>query len=509
MNPVDVQIRIIEPSGGAIRGTVVFSSGSSGTGFYEGNSGPLFQSLTAIGFRVVDRAWAGPSGWVTSEGGFRKQSCRYATLLTWIRDRIHTQGKFVVSGNSGGSAEIGYALTTWQRGDIIDLAVPTSGPPISRLDYGCTNPPPSEWLTLCTGILPPGSLECTPICSYGAGRGVCNQASSAPTLEILRNDSVVHPDAVLNYSKTRVHFLYGKRDCGESVPQGLTWATNVTSQKVIEFVPNTPHVMASTAEGRAAIVNAIDLGTKQTAASVSTVSAASFAGSPLAAEAIVSAFGASLATATQSATVSPLPTTLAGTTVKVRDGAGSERLAPLFFVSSTQINYQIPAGTTTGSATITVTSGDGAVSSGATQIAAVAPGLFTANASGQGVAAAVALRIKADGTQSYEPVARFDQAQNKFVPIPIDLGPDLGSASDQVFLILFGTGIRLRSSLSAVSVNLGGVDAQATFAGALNGFVGLDQVNARLPRSLVGRGEVDVTLSADGQAANTVKVSIK
>ncbi|MCI0363864.1 MAG: hypothetical protein L0219_08285, partial [Phycisphaerales bacterium] len=359
INPVDVQIRIMEPSGVAIRGTVVFSSGASGTGFYEGNSSSLFQSVTAMGFRVVDRAWAGPNGWTTSEGGMRKQACRYATLLTWLRDRIHIQGKFVVSGNSGGSAEIGYALTTWQRGDIIDLAIPTSGPAVARLDYACGNPPPHEWPALCTSILPPGALECAPSCSLGAGRGVCNQASSAPTLEILRNDSVVHPEAVLNYPKTRVHFLYGKRDCGESVPQGLTWSTNVTSQKVIEFVPNTPHVMASTVEGRAAIVNAIDLGTKQTAASVSTVSAASFRGSPLAAEAIVSAFGASLATATQSATVSPLPTTLAGTTVNVRDGAGTERLSPLFFVSPTQINYQIPAGTPTGGATITVTSGDG------------------------------------------------------------------------------------------------------------------------------------------------------
>ncbi|HKQ77006.1 MAG TPA: hypothetical protein VJ810_25145 [Blastocatellia bacterium] len=91
----------------------------------------------------------------------------------------------------------------------------------------------------------------------------------------------------------------------------------------------------------------------------------------------------------------------------------------------------------------------------------------------------------------------------------MDLGPDLGNASNQVFLILFGTGIRLRSSLSIVSVKLGGADAQATFAGALNGFVGLDQVNTRLSRSLIGRGEVDVALIVDGNPANTITASIK
>lgn len=53
------------------------------------------------------------------------------------------------------------------------------------------------------------------------------------------------------------------------------------------------------------------------------------------------------------------------------------------------------------------------------------------------------------------------------------------------------------------------MDAQVMFAGAQEGFVGLDQINARLSRSLIGRGEADVLLTADGQAANTVKVSVK
>ena len=238
---------------------------------------------------------------------------------------------------------------------------------------------------------------------------------------------------------------------------------------------------------------------------VTTVSAASFNGATLASEAIVAAFGSGLATATASATTAPLPTALAGTNVKVRDSTGAERLAPLFFVSPTQVNYQIPAGVAPGPATITITSSDGAVSSGATQIAPVAPGLFSANASGQGAPAATALRVKADGSQSFEPVAQFDPAQNKFVAIPLDLGPE----TDQVFLILFGTGIRNRSTLSAVSAKFGGVDGQVTFADAQGGFVGLDQVNLRLSRSLIGRGEVDVALIVDGQAANPVRIVIR
>src|SRR5262249_26319047 len=153
-----------------------------------------------------------------------------------------------------------------------------------------------------------------------------------------------------------------------------------------------------------------------------------------------------------------------------------------------------------GPSTVTITDAKGGVAAGAMMISPVAPGLFAANANGSGPAAALALRIRGDGSQSYEPVSAYDLSQNKFDSRPIDRGP----ASDQVILILFGTGIRNRSSLSNVSALVGGVSADALFAGSQGGFVGLDQVNLRLPRSLAGRGEVEVVRTADGKTANSV-----
>ncbi len=47
------------------------------------------------------------------------------------------------------------------------------------------------------------------------------------------------------------------------------------------------------------------------------------------------------------------------------------------------------------------------------------------------------------------------------------------------------------------------------YAGLQGDFFGLDQVNVRIPRSLIGRGEVDIVLTVDGKVANTVKVWIK
>ncbi|MEK7832227.1 MAG: hypothetical protein AAB401_14125, partial [Acidobacteriota bacterium] len=216
-------------------------------------------------------------------------------------------------------------------------------------------------------------------------------------------------------------------------------------------------------------------------------------------------FGANLATGVQVADTVPLPTTLLGTTVKVRDSAGTERAAPLFFVSSEQINAMIPTGTANGSAQVVITSGDGKISVGTIQISSVAPGLFSANSSGVGVAAATALRVRADGSQSFEPVSSFDAAQNRFVSVPIDLGPD----TDQVFLVLNGTGIRGRSSLAAVTAIIGGTAARVDYAGLQGVFVGLDQINVLIPRSVIGRGEVDVVLTVDGKPANTVRANIK
>ncbi|MGH9936851.1 MAG: hypothetical protein ACREAM_11435 [Blastocatellia bacterium] len=238
---------------------------------------------------------------------------------------------------------------------------------------------------------------------------------------------------------------------------------------------------------------------------VSAVSAASFATGAQASEGIAALFGSGLAGTTLAAASQPLPTTLGGVQVRVRGAAGAELNAPLFFISPTQINFQIPAGLNAGGATISVLRDNLTVGQGALTIETVAPGLFTANASGQGVPAAIVQRVKAGGTQTFEPVAQFDSTQNRFIPLPIDLGAD----SDQLFLVGFGTGFRNRSSLSAVNAAIGGTNAQVLFAAAQGDFAGLDQTNIAIPRSLAGRGDVDLVLSVDSKAANTVLLNIK
>ncbi len=235
-----------------------------------------------------------------------------------------------------------------------------------------------------------------------------------------------------------------------------------------------------------------------------TVNAASYANTqPVAAESLVSVFGANLATRDQVVTQLPLPTELAGTSVKVRDSLGVERLASLFYVGKLQVNYQIPAGTAAGYAIVTITNGNGEIFTSAVNITNVTPGLFTANQNGSGPAAASVLFVR-NGVFRYESNFACDAQGQNCTARQIDL-----NAGDEVFLELYGTGLRNNSGLSNVLATVGGVTVPVLYANKQPDFIGLDQVNIALPKTLLGRGEVDVVLTVDGKVANPVKILLK
>ncbi|MGH9838713.1 MAG: hypothetical protein ACREEM_08015, partial [Blastocatellia bacterium] len=232
------------------------------------------------------------------------------------------------------------------------------------------------------------------------------------------------------------------------------------------------------------------------AANVVNASAASFRVESLAKDSIATAFGTNLSDST-----SP-----GSDRVSIRDQQGAQYDATVFAVTPNQINYRVPLQLAEGQAEVIIRkSSNGEVSRGLISIVRVSPGVFSANANGRGVPAAVVLRIKPDGSQSYEPVAEFDAAQNRFVSRPIDLGVE----GEQVFLSVFGSGFRNRSALENVQVYFGDAKAEALYAGAQPDFAGLDQINARIPRSLAGRGEIDLYVTVDGKIANPVKLQFK
>jgi uncharacterized protein (TIGR03437 family) len=240
---------------------------------------------------------------------------------------------------------------------------------------------------------------------------------------------------------------------------------------------------------------------------IANVNGASFVPGMIAQNSIVSAFGLNLATGDAAATIIPLPTVLLGTRVQVRDSAMNVFDAGIFAVSRGQVNWEMPPNVAAGAATVTITSGDGTISMGQIDVAPVAPGIFSATSNGQGLASAQIQRVRG-GVSTFENVALVTVVGGQVVatPIPIDLGPP----TDEVYLVFYLTGVRNRTSLSAVTAQLGGEAITIGFAGPQGAYVGVDQVNTvRLPRSFAGRGLVDFVLTADNKVTNTVQVSFK
>jgi uncharacterized protein (TIGR03437 family) len=215
--------------------------------------------------------------------------------------------------------------------------------------------------------------------------------------------------------------------------------------------------------------------------------APTFIEGPAAPDAIATAYscnGADLSTAPRGTIASgdppDLPITLAGATIMVRDSNGIERAARLWAATWNQVNYVIPAETALGIATVTAMSGGRIIAAGDLEVEQVAPSVFGTQL----------VRIRS-GVQSVEPLVQFT----------VDLGPD----SDQIYLLLYGTGVRHGAGATA---RVGDIDVPVEYAGP-QGLPGLDQINLRLPRSLAGHGMGDLQVTVDGHPAHALQLFFK
>ena len=223
---------------------------------------------------------------------------------------------------------------------------------------------------------------------------------------------------------------------------------------------------------------------------------------PLAPESLATAFGTGLATQTAEAEGHPLPTTLGGTTVRVRGVP-----APLTYVSPGQVNFQIPGGLPAGEATISVTAGDGTVTEGVTRLAPVSPGLFAADFLNKVPVGSARWYRKGEQIRE-QPLSRIvagsdpdGQSRPSFAKI------DPGEGGDEVYLTLFGTGIRGRGKAEDVSALIGGIPMPVVYADDPGGEAGVDLVIVKLPESLVDPGRVEVAIRIETDGPEGVMIS--
>lgn len=205
---------------------------------------------------------------------------------------------------------------------------------------------------------------------------------------------------------------------------------------------------------------------------------------------IVSLFGGDFATVSAPATSLPLPTEIAGTRVEVQDSVTRDWVrAPLFYVSPNQINFQIPPSSSAGTMYVRVIRGQAA--SGDSWSAVINPrsaSLFSADSSGNGAAAGSFVRVLPNQTQQRGDLFKCDTsgcAVNRVA---------FGGAQNQLVLEIYGTGFHDPGLPGNLRVYLGGREVPVEFAGPHATFVGLDQLNIKVPSDIQRNADLDLYL---------------
>jgi len=231
------------------------------------------------------------------------------------------------------------------------------------------------------------------------------------------------------------------------------------------------------------------------------VLAAGYAQAPLAPGSILSLFGPNLSAVQGQASSLPLPRTTNGVRVLVN---GQE--APLFYVSTTQINAQLPVELTPGTSAQVVVDNNGVSSTPETiQITTVSPGIFTLGPPfGQQGAVLIAntnvlampatAGVPSGPTQAGETVSVFCTGLGATDPA-VASGSAAPSSPPAVVK-------------SPVAVSIGGLPAMVSFAGLAPGYAGLYQVNAQVPAGIAPSDAVPVVITQGGARSNTATIAI-
>jgi uncharacterized protein (TIGR03437 family) len=227
------------------------------------------------------------------------------------------------------------------------------------------------------------------------------------------------------------------------------------------------------------------------------VSSASLA-TTLAPESLVSIFGALPANGTASGDLQVPLASLAGLTVKVRDNASTERVAPILYASPTQVNFQIPPATAPGDALVTIGREADRVTALA-HIRSYAPGIF---ATPSGYPYAFVVRVENDGSKTVSPILDCPAPDDcSLKPIVLDNRP--------VYLTIFATGIRRLSEAAKIMCQIGETIANVDQAQPVPGVLGLDQVTMPIAPALKNSGRTSAYLSVNHQRSNSVFIDVR
>lgn len=253
----------VAPGVGTPKGVIMLFTGGQGDRWWTAASAEnaaFAEDLRAEGFTTVQVKW---KNWLISskgnDAGTAHLACRPATVINYVHTNYYLPlgvtppatgvCGFCITGNSGGSSQVSYALSHYGLDTILDAVVPTEGPPHSVLEKACVRQAGSEEY-----FYPDGTRH---FIDRGFGyfdkNGPCyrQDVSFAPRWQA---ESVSTGGNDYYHSETRVHLILstdGMRPHANDYIGRLQAAA--TPMLDVTDLPNTPHDIMSTAEGRAAL----------------------------------------------------------------------------------------------------------------------------------------------------------------------------------------------------------------------------------------------------------------
>ncbi len=266
--PAAAFVAVANPTG-TPRGVVVLTTGGGGEtwALVRNERTDLFEQLRSDGFVVIQVRWA--QDWLESspgnDAGTAHLGCRPATVFKWIHETYFaplgiarsTNGRcgFCITGNSGGSTQVSYALSHYGLESILDGVIPTGGPPHSVLAKACLRKAAEEqyWYADDTRNFIDRGF------GFFDGNGPCRRGDALFTPR-WNQESIATGGNDYVHPRTRVDFILGANDENMVAPnsdyvarlrsEGSPWVT-------LTIAANTPHSVLSSDTGRALVRAAV------------------------------------------------------------------------------------------------------------------------------------------------------------------------------------------------------------------------------------------------------------
>jgi uncharacterized protein (TIGR03437 family) len=234
------------------------------------------------------------------------------------------------------------------------------------------------------------------------------------------------------------------------------------------------------------------------------------AGVPVGQGGLTTLFGNAIATDTATASGAPWPTSLAQREIVIND----DIKAPVYFINSTQANFQLPQNAPLGTDRIAVRVADTGelIAGGSLAVAAVSPGLFTASQDGKGQAAATnqdgRINSSANAAAKGSVITLYGTGQGQVSPpVPDGIAASTSPLSNTVTVPTSDARACVASQPS-MCVAVGSSFGEIQYSGLAPGYIGLWQINVKIPQDAAS-GNVSVRVLINGAPSNTVTVAVR